>query len=420
MYILKDNSTRFAHKAIRAAFRTWLTDNNPQWSDSTIRLYSSDAYHLYNNDRGITLEEALTSEDGLERARDVIERFYRANPDRSKDPSGLAKAYLKALKLLKAFITESNPELLNAENSSRMVNAYTSSNIELSVPTSVIDTIKKNHSLGFRFDKTSVNLLSSASGVDIDERMQSALKRMMFFKKDGIYFLFDTVTDAATRRDIIEFADNFLEEYGCFEISEFYKLYEDRLNRNCIKNAVDFEAFYLQIIKSNIRCVQAQRMGARIALYYNNSVDRTLKGVASKIVAMISDEYYGSCNEHDLQIKFCAFSTDLLSRIIKHHATNHLIRVEINDSVCYQTYDALGLPENFSKILASTLERLDAIGLDPKQEILHTALSLELGINFNAEYNLPDWATYRLLIQAFHKSKPHRNWDKNVFREVRA
>jgi adenosine deaminase len=72
-------------------------------------------------------------------------------------------------------------------------------------------------------------------------------------------------------------------------------------------------------------------------------------------------------------------------KIIKQCATDELIRVEINDSVCYQTFDALGWPENFSEVLAEALERLIEIGLEPTQDALHTTLSLKLGVNFKAD-----------------------------------
>ncbi len=409
MNINKDDSARFAQQTVRDAFRAWLTAHNPDWSNGTVTMHYSDAYYLYNNRFGITLEEALTADDGLQRAYDAIESFYTDNPTQTNNPSGSARGYLRSLRMLKEFINENYPELLNVN-----LAAISASN----VPDAVVNALNKNYASGFRFDTTYINLLSSASGVEIDERMQSALKRIMFRRDDGIYFLLDIVADAATRKDIIDFADSYLEEYGCFEIPEFYKLYEEKVNPNCIRNAEDFESFYEQIGKSGVRCVQAPHIGNRIARYSNGAVWSTFKEVSAKIVSVITEEYYGSCNEDDLHTKFCAFSTDLLGKIIRHCAVDELIRVEINDSVCYQTFDALGLPENFSEVLAEALERLSDIGLDPTQDALHTTLSLKLGVNFKAEYNLPDWDTYRRLIAAFYKAEPRREWKYNIFGEV--
>ncbi len=407
--IIKDDSARFAQQIVRDTFRAWLITHNPKWSSGTVTMHYSDAYYLYNNKRGITLEEALTADDGLQRAYDAIERFYTDNPTQTNNPSGSARGYLRSLRMLKEFLVENYPELLSAN--SVAISAP-------SVPDAVVDALNKNYASGFRFDTTYVNLLSSSSGVEIDGRMQSALKHIMFRRDDGIYFLLDIVANAAIRKDIIDFADSYLEEYGCFEIPEFYKLYEKKVNPNCIRNAEDFESFYEQIGKSGIRCVQAPYIGNRIARYSNGAVWSTFKEVAAKIVSVINEEYYGSCNEDDLHTKFCAFSTDLLGKIIRQYAVDELIRVEINDSVCYQTFDALGLPENFSEVLAEALERLSDIGLDPTQDALHTTLSLKLGVNFKAEYNLPDWDIYRRLITAFYKAEPRREWKYNIFGEV--
>lgn len=282
----------------------------------------------------------------------------------------------------------------------------------------VVDVLKKNYASGFRFDKTYINLLSNVSGVDINRQMQLALKQMMFQRNDGVFFLLDTVADAETRQAILDLSDEWLEEYGCFEISALYKLYEDKVSQNCIRNAGDFESFYEQTGKSGVYCVQAPYIGNRIARYSNGAVWTTFRQVVEKIVSTITDECYGSCNEDDLQMKFCAFSTDLLRKIIKRCAAGELIRVKINNYVCYQTFKALGLPENFSEILAEVLERIDEIGLEATQNVLHTAISLNLGVNFMVEFNLPDWESFRRLIDVFYRAEPRREWKSNVFLEV--
>lgn len=407
---IEDKSAQFVQQTVRDTFRAWLIEHNPEWSNGTVTMHYSDAYYLYNNERGITLEEALTADDGLQRAYDAIEQFYTNNPTQTNNPSGSARGYLRSLRMLKEFLEEKHPELLSK-------NGNTSDSVT-TIPDSLINALNKNYATGFRFETTYINLLSNASGVELDERMQSALKHVMFRRDDGIYFLLDRVADAAMRKNIVEFADGYLQEFGCFEIPEFYKLYEDKVNPNCIRNADDFESFYEQIGKSGVRCVQAPYVGNRITRFSNGSVWGTFKEVAAKIVSVINDEYYGSCNEDDLHTKFCAFSTDLLGKIIKQCATEELIRVEINDSVCYQTYDALGLPADFSDVLAETLERLVDIGLDPSRDVLHTAISLKIGVNFMAEFNLPDWDTFQRLTAAFYKAEPRREWKHYIFGEV--
>ncbi len=93
--ITRDDSAWFAQQPVRDAFRAWLTKHNPEWSSGTVTMHYSDAYYLYNNKRGITLEEVLTSDDGLQRAYDAIERFYTDNPTRTNNPSGSAQSYVR-------------------------------------------------------------------------------------------------------------------------------------------------------------------------------------------------------------------------------------------------------------------------------------------------------------------------------------
>jgi hypothetical protein len=403
------DSSVYTEQPIRAKFRAWIVDQHPDWSYNTVTAHISDAYYLYNNDRGVTLAEALNTDAGFQKAYDAIEQHFVNNPAQTNNPSGSARGYIRSLRMLKDFLEENHPELL-AQNGNAAIPATT-------IPDELIEALNHNYATGFRFETTYISLLSNAAEIEVDEKMQAALKRIMFRRDDGIHFLLDVVADAMTRKDIVDFADSYLQEYGCFEMPEFFMLYEDKVNPACIRNADDFESFYEQIGKSGVR-FQAPYVGNRIARYSNGSVWGTFKEVAAKIVAVISEEYYGSCNEDDLHSRFCAFSTDLLGKIIKQCAADDLIRVEINGSVCYQTYDALGLPDDFSEQLVETIERLDEIGLTIDRDALHTALSLKLGVNFMAEFNLPDWDTFQRLTVAFYKAEPRREWKHYIFGEV--
>jgi len=287
------------------------------------------------------------------------------------------------------------------------------------IPEPVLSVLLNEYTNGFRFDSTSLRLLSRKTDFDIDEHMQSALKQQMFSRDDDIYFLFDLIASTETRKEIVDFADLLLAEYGCFELPELYRLYADRLNRKIIINADNFEKFYEQIGNPNVRCVAAPYIGNKIARFRKNAnVWRNFEAIANKIIAVASDEFAGVISEDDLHAKFCAFSADLLAKIIERCADDRLIHTEINDIVCYQTLEALGLPENFSNTLSETLERLEELNLSPTEDVLHTALSLTLGVNFMADYNLPTQKIYRRLIDISYKGEPRRQWYGGVFMEV--
>jgi hypothetical protein len=214
----------------------------------------------------------------------------------------------------------------------------------ITIPDSVISVIRNDYAGGFRFGVTALRLLSNKSGVSIDENMQSVLKQQMFRRNDGIYFLLDSITDAETRKGIVEFADKLLNEYGCFEVPELYAIFADNLKN--INSAEDFESFYEQMSKSgnrNVRCVAAPQLGNRIARFNNGNVWEILTAIAKKIVDVTNEEFGGVVSEEDLHTRFCAFSVDLLAKIIKYSMGEKLFRTEINGIVCYQTLEALVL-----------------------------------------------------------------------------
>ncbi len=289
---------------------------------------------------------------------------------------------------------------------------------DVTVPEVLLDVLKKTYSGGFRFEATSISLLASATGVQIDKELKEKLKSMMFGRKDGIYFLPGQITDKATHSDLLTKTDMYLQDYGCFEVSEVYQQFKKQLSPVCIKTVEDFEDYYLWATQKSVRCVIAPQIGNRIVRLSSGNVWDRFGEVGAKIVIFINERHYGSCTEEELHEEFPAFSKNLLSKIVRFCASNELIKVEINDTICYQFFTALGLPENFTEILSETLDQLDEIGLPASQETLHTALSLRLGVNFQSEFSLPDWDTYRRLIGAYYKGQPQRAWKNNVFVEV--
>jgi hypothetical protein len=275
--------------------------------------------------------------------------------------------------------------------------------------------LSEDNAGGFRFDTTALRLLSNKAGIEIDDNMRFALKQQMYHRNDDVYFLLDVVADTETREEIVVFADALLNEYGCFEIAELYAMYTDKLNPKCIDDADDFERFYECIGTRDVRCVKAPQIGNRIARYSNGNVWETFGTIAQRIITVTNDEFGGVISEDDLHKKFCAFSEDLLAKIIRNCIGDELLRVEINGIICYQTLDTLGLPDNFSDILSDMLYRIDDLGLTPNEEVLHTALSLALGVNFKEEYNIPDQATYRRLVDIYYKANSPREWKSGVF-----
>lgn len=286
---------------------------------------------------------------------------------------------------------------------------------EGTVSDSIMNALALDYPNGFTFDTTAVRLLTDKAGVNIDENIQAILKQMMFRRSDNLYFLIDTVADLETRRKIVDTADDLLANYGCFEISELYSRFADSLNNKCIDSLDNFVIFYEFINKSDVRCVTSH--GTRIARVQENNLRNLFLNIAVGITTTVRGEFGGVVSEDDLQAKIPAFSTRLLKQIIKESA-EELVKTEINGIVCYQTLDTLGLSDEFSIVLSEVLAMVDDIGLTPSEEVIHTALSLKMGVNFKTEYNIPDDKTYRCLIAAYYKDTPRRKWKRGIFAEV--
>lgn len=404
-----DDSSVYTQKNVRSTFREWLSELNSTWSDSTLNTICSDALYLYNNNRGVTLAEALTDSEGIEKAYNTLEKHFTLNPRQTGTAATAAKGYIDTLQLFQKFIKEQFPDLIDGDGGASSTPQITA----LLDP--IISVLTQDYPYGFNFDTTSVRLLAEKSGMGIDANIQNVLKRLMFCRNDDIYFLLDVVADFETRKEIISVAGDWLYDYGCFEISELYALFVDNVNERAIRDPYDFEAFYEFINSREVRCVAYY--GTRIARVHNKSIRDLSLGVAKKVISIAHDEYGGTVNEDDLRDRFPAFSADLLGSIIKEHA-EELVKTEINGIVCYQTSDALGLSDEFSGTLSEVLEQIDEAGLVPSEEVLHTALSIRLGVNFKAEYNIPDDKTYRRLIAAYYKGAPQREWKRSIFAEV--
>jgi len=280
---------------------------------------------------------------------------------------------------------------------------------------SVLNALTEIYSNGFRFDVTSVRLLSESIGYEVDDELKRELKRIMFRRTDDVYFLLDCIVNEETRNEIISLSNKWLDDYGCFDVSELYALFKEKFGNGCIDCLKDFEAFYDFINLRDIRCVG----------YYGTRIARTKKNmnelsseIARRIVSVTLDELGGVINENELRYRFPAFSVEVLSSIISKFAET-LIRTEINGVICYQTLYSLGLDEDFTCTLSGVLHRIDELELTPSLEVINTVLSIKLGINFRSEYYIPDNRVYQRLIESYYdKAEPRREWKGGVFAEV--
>lgn len=279
----------------------------------------------------------------------------------------------------------------------------------------IIGVLAKEYPNGFRFDTTTIRLLSDRLALEIGFETLTELKSQMFRRNDDVFFLLDIVADAEARTRIIEIADNWLSEYDCFELSELYALCKKDLNERCIDSLENFETFYDFINKRAVRYVNPYDI--RVVRTQRNGIQNIFRDVAVYLFNIIHNDFGGTASEDDVKANLPAFSTRLIEQIIKEYA-EELVKTEINGVFCYQALDTIGLSDEFSIVLSEVLSTMDDIGLTPSEEVLHTALSLKMNINFKTEYNIPNDKTYRRLIALYYQGTPRREWKRGIFAEV--
>lgn len=282
------------------------------------------------------------------------------------------------------------------------------------IPQKVLTVLSEKFAAGFRFESTSIRLLADETGIEIDRSLQNLLKCSMFCRRDNVCFLIDSVVDEKVGHSIISVADNWLDKYGCFEASELYTLFVDKIHSGCIAGTEDFLDFLKCIYKQDV--CYGKYYGIHI-VYMHKRISNLIKNIANDITIIIRDEFGGGINEVELKSRFAAFSVDLLSKIIKQKA-GELFKTEINGVVCYQTFDTLGISDEFPQLLSDALSQIEEVDLVPSKDVLNIVLSIKMGINFRREYNIVEDQMFCRLISMYYRTKPRREWKGSVFVEV--
>lgn len=282
---------------------------------------------------------------------------------------------------------------------------------------SVLSTIKSNYSMGLDFNPTTLRLLENKSQVKISEKLQIELEKLMFKRSDGIYLLTEQIINQGSFDKLQTAIHGFMDEFSCFELPKFYRIYSSLFDDKLIRDCDDFEDWLkFSGLVQQTRCVG--QYGTRIVRQSDKSIQELFTAISVKISTIVNDDYGGVIEEEQLENKFLPFSAQLLFNIIKDY-TENFVRSEINGIFCYQTLDALGLSDDFSDTLDDALSQIDDLGLVPTEETLNAVLSIIIGQNFRTEYGLTESKTFRRLIAHYCKNDVKREWRGGVFMEVR-
>lgn len=279
----------------------------------------------------------------------------------------------------------------------------------------IIKVIKKDYANGFVFSSTSLRLLSDKAGCEVTEKMQEQLKQLLFKRNDDVYYIIDLIAAKNVRDALLSQAKYALDKIGYFEINELYEVNKDSIHTGVIRDLADFENFYSFLDSENVRCVG--KHGFRIARFRGKSIDELFGAAADSAYEIAHNEYGGVITIDDLLDAFPLCSAQLIGYILKTYS-EMLVRTEINEVMCFQTIDALGLTEEFSQQLAEMLDNMDDLEIPPSDSILHAILSTNMNVNFKIEYGIPDDKVFRRLISLYYKASPSREWKSGLFTEV--
>ena len=281
------------------------------------------------------------------------------------------------------------------------------------IPLPLRHAIRTSYTAGMRFDDTVLNLLSNQSGLQITDAMCDILHKEMFKRSDGLYFLPEQITDKKGIKTIKEETLSFLETYKLCEVSKLYEMKNLDESIAPIRDEEDYADFLEFLLPDSIRIGKAYTF--KIVRPTGVSIDDATTYLTNKMLATITED--GCVIEDDLLRTYPVVSGQFLKKLLE-KKTDEVVTTTINDFLCYQTIDAMGLDENFSEILNSVLEKADELELPPSVEVLHILLSVETGQNFRNTYGIPDDKTFRHIIAMHYRGEKSREWKAGNFMEV--
>ncbi len=278
----------------------------------------------------------------------------------------------------------------------------------------LVNVIMQKYKNGFSFNDNALRLLSEESGIEITKVLQGKLKKLMIKRDDNTWFLIQQIASSEVLDSIIHEAIANLEEYHFFEAEELLSVKRDHISESIIRNVDDFEVLLFAIIPRDIRSIRTATK--HIIKLFRYTKEELFADLAKRIVILVHDEYGGVMGEDDISLAFPFVSTELIQYIIKEYADD-LVRIEINDTVCYQTLDALGLPEDFSQSLEHVLSEFTELGIEPTSENIHTALAIYTRMNIRRDFGITDDKTFRRLVAIYDTSNTRRKWKAGKYRE---
>lgn len=300
-----------------------------------------------------------------------------------------------------------SPDDEHKKNEAKVISRYGE------IPLPLRNAIKESYKEGIRFDDTVISLLSNQCGFHITDSMCDILRKELFRRNDGLYFLPEQIADERDIKTIKEETLSFLENYRLCEVSRLFEIESLDVSIASIRDEEDYADFLKFLLSDSIRVGKTYTF--KIIRSLGVTINEATTCLTSKLLASITEN--GCMTEEDLLIKFPVISNRLLKKLLEKN-TDEIVTTTINDFLCYQTTETVGFDENFSKLLNSVLEKVNELELSPTVEVLHILLSVEIGQNFRNTYGISDDKTFRRIIAACYRGEKKREWKNGSFMEA--
>lgn len=282
------------------------------------------------------------------------------------------------------------------------------------IPEILLKSIRQHYPKGLRFDDTVLQLLEEYSGCEVNKKVQMELQKAMFKRRDGLCFLPEMIVNA--EQDSLLRSDNvlrMLDKYGCIVVDALYKRYSLSGENMFLRDGEDFEDYLLFLMPNDIRI--ANKLGNKVVRRIDVAFEDVAQNAAQKVVKTIRENQ--CITQEEILSTYPMFSETFLRKLLEKYA-DEVIVIKINDYLCYQTIESLGIDSDFSANLYEVLDEIRRISLMPSQDIIHALLSVRLGYNICEELGIPDDKTFRHIISMYYTGERQRTWKAGSFVEA--
>lgn len=237
---------------------------------------------------------------------------------------------------------------------------------------------------GVSFDPMALRLVRQK--ISLEESQVESLKSEMFQMGDGLWFSHEMVSQDGSLSELLEQAEAWLAEHGCFSVEALFALFDGTL-----RHAVSSENLETFLRYQDFEVTKWAKNGA-FCFQPSHALDECL-AEASKAVAQRLEEAGGTLALHEIEEMMPHLSQEALGGICASLLPD-VHEVEIGELTCWRSSETIPLPEDFAEQLTTVVDTLVALGEKVTPKNLQFALNLSYRIRFREEYALHDNRTF--------------------------